>query len=319
MFKVLTTVSLPRDLRENLEKIADITDKTVDGSLFKYGGEDFASAVQRADGIILGVPEIITRQMLEQANDLKVIARYGVGLDNIDLDAAFEKGVVVTYTPVLYDAVTELTFGLILSLTRKIPQAIASVKEWRAERFTGVDLLGKTLGLIGLGNIGKRVASVGQSFGMKLVYTDIVRNEQTEKELGIQYLTLDDLLRTSDFVSIHVPLTKDTKNLIGKRELSLMKKQAYIINTARGKIIDESALIEALKNHQIAGAGLDTLAVEPPNVTNPLFELDNAIVTPHIGASTVETGKMKATAAVNDLISVLKGEKPKYPVKYNQK
>ncbi len=232
----------------------------------------------------------VTRKVIEAGKKLKIVARAGVGIDNIDLKAAEEKGVRVIYAPeASKTAVAELVMGLMLCWARKIPQAYREMKEgkWDREKFIGTELKGKTLGVIGVGRIGGEVALKALAFGMRVLGYDLVRREEMERA-GVQYVDLPTLLREADFVSIHVPLNPQTERMIGERELSLMKPTAVLINTSRGKIVDEGALVRALKERKIAGACLDVFEEEPTKNLE-LLSLEQVIPTPHLGASTVES------------------------------
>jgi D-3-phosphoglycerate dehydrogenase len=218
-------------------------------------------------------------------------------------------GIFVINTPdVNTQAVADLTFGLILSVSRKIPQSHQSTKEGRWERFIGREVYGKRLGIIGLGRIGKAVAKRAKGFEMEIIAYDVQRDESFAETLGIKFFSLDDLLREADFITVHCELNPQTKGLIGPRELGLMKDTAYLINTARGELVDERALYEALKEGKIAGAGLDVYEQEPP-FESPLLSLENVVTTGHIAAYTDETIKEMALASVKNLLSALEALK----------
>lgn len=260
------------------------------------------------DGVIAGLDEF-GEKVLKSSNRLKVISRYGVGIDNIDMEAAKRLGIFVINTPdVNTQAVADLTFGLILSVSRKIPQSHQSTRKGRWERFIGREVYGKRLGIIGLGRIGKAVANRAKGFGMEIIAYDVQRDESFAETLGIKFLPLDDLLMEADFVTLHCGLNPQTKGLIGPRELGLMKETAYLINTARGELVDERALYEALKEGKIAGAGLDVYEQEPP-LESSLLCLENAVTTGHIAAYTDEAIKEMALASVKNLLSALEALK----------
>ncbi|OWK27081.1 MAG: D-glycerate dehydrogenase [Parcubacteria group bacterium GW2011_GWA2_38_13b] len=248
---------------------------------------------------------------------LKIIANYAVGVDNIDLEAAKKRGIIITNTPgVLTEAVAEHTIALLFAVTKRIAEAdrfarAGKFKGWEPMLFLGSGITGKTLGIVGLGRIGGEVAKrMRDGFNVKIIYYDLTRNEEMEKALGIEYFSLETLLRTADFVSIHVPLLPSTKHLISEKELSLMKSSAYLINTSRGPVIDEKALVEALKKKIIRGAALDVFEFEP-KFSPGLAKLNNVVLTPHIASATDETrGKMSELAAQN-IIDVFSGGKPK--------
>ncbi len=252
---------------------------------------------------------------------LKIIANYAVGFDNIDLKAASERNIVVTNTPeVMTQAVAEHAMALMLSCARRIKEGDRYVREarykyWEPNLLIGPDIAGKTLGIIGIGRIGEALAHIGyHGFGMKIIYFDINRNEEIERTLQAKYNSLDTLLERADFVSLHVPLNESTYHIIGSSKLKLMKKSAIIVNTARGGIIDEKALLEALKNKSIFGAGIDVFEGEktPPK---ELLELENIIFTPHIASATVEAREKMAECVSENVIEVLMGRPAKNPVK----
>lgn len=247
---------------------------------------------------------------------LKVVANMAVGFDNIDVEESKKRGIAVANTPgVLTDTVAEHTFALMLAVAHRISEADRFTRAlkyhgWAPMLLLGNDLSGKTLGVIGLGRIGSRVAHHAvKGFEMKVLYSDISRNENFEKEFGAIYVSLDDLLRQSDFVSIHVPLLPATRHLINAEKLKLMKRAAYLINTSRGPVIDELALAKALSDRTLRGAALDVFEFEPA-ITPELLNLDNVILTPHIASATEETrSKMSALAATN-IIEALEGRTP---------
>jgi len=266
------------------------------------------------DAVLLG-NDICDSSVLGSAKKLKVVSRHGVGLDNVDLESATENGIIVTYTPgVNKVAVAEHTMALVLSLLRKIPEAIFSLRssKWENLRFIGTELAGKKLGIVGLGAIGTEVAKRARCFEMEVFYYDIRRREDLEEKLKIVYRSLRKLLKESDIVSLHVGLTPRTRGMIGKKAIGIIKKGAYLINTARGEIVDNAALVSALKENRIAGAALDVFDKEPPDFDQQLFKLDNVILTPHIGAYTIEAIKKMDLISADNIIRVLHGQKPDY-------
>jgi D-3-phosphoglycerate dehydrogenase len=276
--------------------------------------QELLKIVSDIDAIIVGHDKI-DRKIIEHAKKLKIIARHGIGVDNIDLQAATDHNIVVTYAPhANADAVADFTIGLALCLARQIPQAHMSMSEckWESAKFIGVELSGKTLGIVGLGEIGYRVAKRAKSFDMKVIYWSRRRKMGLEKELSIQYVEFENLLRESDFITLHVALTDETRGLIGEKEFSLMKKTAYLINTARGPVVNEKALYKALKDGQISGAAIDVYSEEPPNFEDPLLKLHNVIKTPHVAAYTVEAISRMDLMNAQDLFRFFKGEKPIY-------
>ncbi|AEH50170.1 phosphoglycerate dehydrogenase [Pseudothermotoga thermarum] len=260
-------------------------------------------------GIIVGT-DPITRKVIESLPDLKVIAKHGVGVDNIDLKAAKERGIIVTNAPGSNnEAVADLTWALILAAARQVPKADQTTRQGRWDRFVGYEIYGKTIGIIGTGQIGLAVARRAKGFGMRILGYDLVQNEIAIKELGVIYVSLEELLKESDVVTVHVPLNEKTQHMIGKKELELMKKTAILVNTSRGEVIDEEALYEALKNNRIFAAGLDVFSQEPP-VNSPLLKLENVVLTPHIGAYTVEANYRMGMAAAKSIVQVFNGEVP---------
>lgn len=257
--------------------------------------EELIKVIPEYDGLIVRSATKVTREVIQAGKNLKAIGRAGIGLDNIDAEAAKERGIKVLNTPgATTISVAELTMGHMLALARHIPQATASLKagKWEKKLFMGTELYGKTLGIIGLGRIGREVAKRASAFGMDIVAYDPYVREADVRDLGLKLLPLEDLLQYSDYITIHVPLTPETKHMLGKREFELMKPGVRIINCARGGVIDEQALYEALVSGKVAGAALDVFEEEPPK-DNPLLKLDNVIGTPHLGAS-AEEGQLRA-------------------------
>jgi D-3-phosphoglycerate dehydrogenase len=275
---------------------------------------EMAELISDVDGVILGMDEV-TARVIEAGRQLKVLSRYGVGVDRVDLLAATEAEVVVTNTPgTNHIAVAELTLGLMLSLARRIPQHNRSAKEGSWARGKGTELGGKTVGIIGLGAVGREVAKRLRGFGAKLiVYDPYVSLDVVDGE-GAQSVDLETLLREGDVVTLHVPLTEETRGMLGQQELALMKPAAYLVNTARAELTDEDALYEALKSGGIGGAALDVFGQEPPPPGYPLLQLSNVLATPHIGATTYESIVRMGTLAVENALQVLRGERPDYVV-----
>ena len=261
--------------------------------------------------------------MIVATKKLRVISSYSVGYDHIDIDTATRYGICVTYTPeVLTETTADLAFTLLLTTARRITEADVLVRSgqwrsgWKYDFMLGSDINGKTLGIIGLGRIGSAVAKRSNGFKMRVLYHD--RNRlpiEKEDELAVEYRSLEDLLKESDFVSIHLPLNNDTFHLFNEQKLKLMKPTSYLINTARGSIIDEKALIRALKQKWIAGAGLDVFETEPISRNNLLLKMNNIVLAPHVGSSTTETREKMAEVAAMNLLNVLNGKKPLYEVK----
>lgn len=278
--------------------------------------DELRENLRNVDAALLG-NDICDAKVLNTASRLKVVSRHGIGVDSIDLKSATENGIVVANTPrVNTIAVVEHTMALMLAILRKIPGADLSLKskKWEGLKFVGEELAGKKLGIIGLGAIGKEVAKRAKAFGIEILYTDEVRDTLLEKELGMSFVPLHSLLKVSDMISLHVPLTSDTRGLIGQREISLMKKGTYIVNTARGGIVDSDALAEGLRSGQIAGAAVDVFDTEPPDFSSPLFNVERIIMTPHIGAYTIEAIRRMDCIAAENIVKVLHAETPEYVV-----
>jgi D-3-phosphoglycerate dehydrogenase len=254
-------------------------------------GDALAEAVGGADGLIVRSETKVTAQLLETAGRLRVIGRAGVGVDNIDVAAATARGVIVMNAPDGNTMTTaEHTLALLLALARRVPSGQASLKagRWERKSFVGVELRGKTLGIVGLGRIGRVVASRALGFEMKVVAFDPFVAPEQVREQGIEMATLEEVCARADFVTVHSPLTPETRGIIGAREFSRMKEGVRVINCARGGLIDERALLEAIKSGRVAGAALDVFEEEPPPFDHPLLSLEEVVVTPHLGASTRE-------------------------------
>jgi D-3-phosphoglycerate dehydrogenase len=267
-------------------------------------------AVHSASAILVRSATQVDAEVLAAAPNLKVVARAGVGLDNVDIKAATAAGVMVVNAPTSnIISAAELTCGHILSLARHIPAAHSALAEgkWKRSAYTGTELFEKTIGIIGLGRIGALIAERMKAFGTKVVAYDPYVTSARAQQLGVQLLTLDELIETSDFITIHMPKTPETTGMIGKAQLAAMKPTAYVINVARGGLIDEDALFEALTNNVIAGAGLDVFVSEPPT-GSPLLGLPNVITTPHLGASTDEAQEKAGISVAKSVRLALSGE-----------
>ncbi|MGZ2224971.1 phosphoglycerate dehydrogenase [Glutamicibacter nicotianae] len=267
-------------------------------------------AIADVDAILVRSATQVDAEAIAAAKNLKVIARAGVGLDNVDIKAATQAGVMVVNAPTSnIISAAELTVGHIVSLARRIPAANASLKsgEWKRSSFTGVELFEKKAGIIGLGRIGALVAARLQGFGMEIVAYDPYVTPARAAQLGVTLLTLDELLAEADFITIHMPKTPETVGMLGKDAFTKMKKSAYVVNVARGGLVDEDALYEALKNEEIAGAGIDVF-VKEPSTDLPFFEFDNVTVTPHLGASTDEAQEKAGVSVAKSVRLALAGE-----------
>jgi D-3-phosphoglycerate dehydrogenase len=284
-------------------------------------GEELLEKIRDIDGLVMATAEV-DKALFDKCNKLKVVAAFGVGFDYIDLHEATSHGVIVFNVPGLFsDAVANLTIALILSITRRVIIGDRAVKkgEWASVKPTcvGSEVQGKVLGTVGLGSIGYAVAQKCMlAFGMKVVTYDPFISPEKAKGLNIEKVdTLEELLSGSDVVTVHCPLTDQTRGLIGARELALMKPSSFLINTARGGIVDESALFYALKSSRIAGAAIDVIQKEPPAADNPLLNLDNIVITPHIGASTHESVRAVYRVVRENICRIISGNLPESPAK----
>jgi D-3-phosphoglycerate dehydrogenase len=268
---------------------------------------ELAILLEDVDGFIAGL-DYITAGIIEKTDKLKVISRYGAGVDRVDLEAAKKKGIRVTNTPGTNSvAVCELAFGLMLSLARAIPKLDSSVKNSEWPRRNGIELMGKTLGIIGLGAIGKNLAVRAKAFGMKAIAYDPYFDESFAKENKIERGSLAEIFGLSDFISLHIPLNDGTKGVIGKEQIACMKNGAFIINTARGGLVDEAAAADAIRSGKLGGIGLDAYESEPVK-DSPLIGLENVVMTPHTGAHTYEAITSMGMMAVRNLIDALEGK-----------
>ncbi len=303
-YKVLISDSLSKEAVEILTKEKEFS---VDVST-KLTPDELKVVIKNYDALVVRSSTKVTREVIEAADKLKIIGRAGVGLDNVDVDAASKKGVVVVNTPAGNTISTaEQAFTLMLALSRNIPQADASMKrgEWERKKFMGHELYGKTLGIVGLGRIGTEVAKRGLSFGMKILAYDPYLSMEKAKELGIEPVDLPTLYKNADYITVHTPLTDDTKHMISDRQIAMMKKDVRLINCARGGIIDEAALARAIEAGKVAGAALDVFEQEPPAKDNPLLKLDKMVLTPHLGASTEEAQTNVAVEVANTVRDAL--------------
>jgi len=278
----------------------------------EIGRDELIRIVSEYDALVVRSRTEVTRDIIRQGKRLKAIGRAGAGLDNIDLQAAKEKQITILNTPeASADSVAELAIGLMLTLARGINLADSSMKkgEWLKKELEGFLLKGKTLGMIGLGNIGMRVARIAREMGMNIVVTKRTPpSPELLETLKAEFVTLGELLTRSDIVSVHVPLTHETVKMIGSREISMMKKGAFLINTSRGGIVDEDALLDALKSRRLGGAGLDVYESEPPKKPE-LVELPNVVCTPHIGAQTREAQRAASALTAEKIIEFFKSTK----------
>lgn len=276
---------------------------------------ELCSLLPGCDGFIAGL-DVIDSAALEAADRLKVIARYGVGVDNVDLESARRREVIVTNTPQANSAsVAELAIGLMLSLLRFIPQACEQVKTGNWPRYPGKTLQGKVVGLVGFGSIGREVARRLSTWGCTVIAFDPKPNARAANELGIELASLERVLARADIVSLHVPANCETAGMANAEFLGAMKRESLLVNTARGELIDEAALYQALQTGHLAGAALDAFAKQPPDLGSPLLQMPQVITTPHCGAHTDDAMDAMGWGALRNCLRVLRGETPEHPVR----
>lgn len=270
---------------------------------------------QRADGLLCLLTDRIDKELIENSARLRVISQYAVGIDNIDIESATKRKIPVGHTPgVLTDATADFTWALLMSAARRVVEADTFTREgkwktWGPTILLGVDVARSTLGIIGFGRIGQAVARRAKGFDMRILYYDNKRLPEMEETLGVEYVSLETLIKEADFISLHVPLTPNTYHLIGEKEFSLMKKEAILINTARGSVVDQEALYHALKDRKIRGAAIDVTDPEPIPSNSPLLELPNLIITPHVASASVQSRTQMAVMAAENLIAGLQGKR----------
>ncbi len=276
--------------------------------------------VAEAEGLVCTVSDRVDEELLRQARRLRVVSNVAVGYDNIDVAACTRRGIVVTNTPdVLTEATADFAWALLLAAARRVVEAdrftrSGQWRSWSPTLLLGLDVYGRTLGIVGLGRIGAAVARRARGFGMRVLYAQPRRRPDLEAELGLEYRTLEALLAESDFVSLHVPLTPTTRHLIGREQLRRMKRTAILVNTARGAVVDEQALVEALQEGWIRAAALDVYEQEPLPLNSPLLRLENVVLAPHIGSATEATRTRMAELAAENCVAVLTGRRPPTPV-----
>ena len=317
--RCLATGPLGAELKAQIQEVAELD---AHDDIYPMSQAEFAEKLKSYSAVIVVFGERIDAEVMKACPDLRIVINVAVGFDNIDIEEATRRGIIVTNTPgVLDNATADLAFTLLLSLARRIVEADTFVREkqWHGTQdclLAGSEISGKTLGILGMGRIGEAVARRGRGFGMKVVYTrrgDEEKDKLLQKDFGATRLSLGELLKHSDFVSLHCPLNRSTHHLIGRAELAQMKKTSFLINTARGAIINESELVKALEENKIGGAGLDVFEFEP-SVTEKLLTMKNVVLTPHIGSSTLETRAAMKSLAVENLLSILSGILPKNAV-----
>jgi len=300
--------NVPEDVADTLKELADV----------EYITRPYDDKLKEATAVLVGT-EPVNAAYLDKAPKLKIVARFGVGYDSVDVDECTKRGIIVTHTPeVLSSGVADHTWALILGFNRHIPLADTFTRTKWAKREGyipfGWDTEGKTLGILGLGRIGLEVLKRAKGFPVEIIYYDLYRREDLEKEYGVEYVPFDELLRRSDIISIHLSLQETTRGIINKEALSKMKPNALIVNTSRGPVIDEAALIEALQKRQIGGAALDVYEKEPTPLDNPLLKVDNVVLTPHCASATWETRRKMAIRSVGNIKAFLEGKRPPHVV-----
>jgi glyoxylate reductase len=301
-------LNFPEEVAETLRHLADVT----------YVQGDYQRELYEAKALI-GGGDVVNDSYLNGAPNLGIVARFGVGYDTVDVDACTRHRVYACHTPdVLSEAVADLTWALILGWMRRIPEADSYTREEWGKKQRGFpfgwDINGKTLGFLGLGRIGVEATKRGKGFGVKMIYYDLVRRQDIEAQYGIAYVSFEELLRTSDILSVHVPLLPTTKGILSAKQFEVMKPTALVVNTSRGPVIDQKALTEALKSKRIAGAALDVFEVEPAPLTEELLKLDNVLVTPHIASATWETRRRMAERCAESVRAFLEGKRPPFTV-----
>lgn len=306
VFRLLVTDDFSPEAVDLLQSADDIEFDVIKG----LSPEQLAETIPGYHGLLVRSSAKATAEVIAAADVLQVIGRAGVGVDNVDLKAASERGIVVMNTPGANSVATaEHAMALMLGMCRHVPQGVASLSsgKWERKLFKGIELRGKTLGIVGLGRIGTEVALRSQAFEMDVICFDPYLSDDQANEINVERVGFDELLERSDFVTLHAALTPDTRGLIGKESLAKMKSGVRIVNAARGGLIDEEALIEALNSGHVAGAALDVLTEEPPDFDNPLLHMANVVVTPHLAASTYEAQREAGTQIVNQVIDALHG------------
>lgn len=321
MNKILITRKIPQKFIEQLEQIGDVV--MWDKELTPMPRETFLSEVKDATACFITLSESVDEEVLKEASDLKIIANMAVGYDNIDVVRANDHDITVTNTPdVLTETTAELGFTLMLTVARRIIEAERYVQEgqwqsWGPYLLSGKDVHGSTVGIYGMGDIGRAFARRLKGFNTRILYHNRTQNPEAEKELDATYVSFETLLKESDFVICTAPLTPQTENQFDSKAFNLMKNDAIFINIGRGAIVDETALVEALRNHTILGCGLDVLRQEPIDVNHPLLKLDNAVIVPHIGSASRLTRDRMVQLCVNNILAVLNHQLPITPVKVN--
>lgn len=314
--KIFVTRKIPGTALEKLQSVEGM-ELEVSGFDRPLTNEELLEKAKGVDGLLSLLTDKIDGDVMDAIGpQLKIISNYAVGFDNIDIDAARSRGIVVTNTPSdeVNEAVAEHTWALMFTLARRVVEADEATrrgayKGWEPDIFLGINLVGKTLGIVGLGRIGSMVARRAKGFNMNILYHNRRQDMEAEKELGVKYVQLNELLETSDFVTLHVPLTEETRHMINKDSLSKIKKGAILVNTSRGPVVDEHALVESLRSGHLRGVGLDVFDNEP-NIDPELIGMENVVLTPHIASATIEAREKMGNQAVEAIIDTFAGKKP---------
>ncbi|EMI18022.1 D-isomer specific 2-hydroxyacid dehydrogenase domain protein [Rhodopirellula maiorica SM1] len=311
--RIFLTRELPPATMKRLRESSQLTMSHEDRSLSK---QELLEGLQDVDGLLCQLTDTIDDEVLASNPNLKVVSNYAVGFNNIDVAAATKRNIAVTNTPgVLSDSTADMAWALMFAVARRVVEGDRFVRGgnwqgWAPLQYLGLDISGSTLGLVGLGRIGRAMIQRAKGFDMRVLYWNRTRMEaEEERKLGVEYVELDDLLAQSDFVSLHVALAEGTKHLIDERRLEQMKSTAYLINTARGPVVDEKALVRALQANTIAGAGLDVFENEP-QLEPELFELPNTVLAPHLGSATIATRSKMGELAVENCLAGCLGKRP---------
>lgn len=315
--RVYVTRELPKQALDIIESAAEMEVWPGDGPPPR---DKLMRKVGDAEGLLCLLTDRIDSELLDHAPRLRVVSQMAVGYDNIDVQACTARGVKVGNTPgVLTETTADLAFGLLLATARRLVEAEQFLRAgkwttWSPMLLTGVDVHHATLGIVGMGRIGYEVAKRARGFDMRVLYSDLRAHEPAERDLGAERLALDEVLKQSDFVTVHTPLLPETRHLLGAREFALMKPTAILINTSRGPVVDQAALVQALRDGTIRAAGLDVFEVEPLPMDDPLLTLDNVVLLPHIGSASVETRTKMAVLAAQNLVAGLRGDPLPNPV-----
>ena len=307
--KILVNDTMAREAIDMLEREHEVT-------AHHYPLDELVTRICEYDGLLVrSATKVHDARIFENGANLKVIGRAGVGVDNIDVNQATEKGIPVVFAPTgCTISVAELAIGHMLAFARHMVEGTDTMREgkWEKSRLGGTELYRKTLGLLGCGNIGQQTARFGKAFGMEIIYYRRNRDADFEKDVGAEYVTFEELLKRSDYLSLHLPKTEFTAGMLSDDQFRMMKGTAVLVNCARGGVVDEAALYRALKEGVIAGATVDVFEKEPTPPDNPLLTLDNVILTPHLGASTKEAQIRAGTMTAEGILDVLAGRVPKY-------